>query len=315
MARHLIIGDGTADTTTNGLVADGAIAIQKMSASGPTDLVLGDSIADAPQIRILCGGKDGKNIVTPWIYGRDVVNYSGKANVAAAPCTVTNTIAGSAAAAGTLVLKFVKTSGPKQEFFSFATEIAATTANTAADALVKTAFELSTVIKPDWLNPVCDATAGATVVFSGAKRGDVAQSGNTWDYEPVQIKLIVESYDGGTQTHTASATTGGSPGYGDGFAVRAFEESLQGISHGFYMRGHLPKQPTLESVTGTPASPTAYDMYSVVATKDGSSHSQINGVDNLIELNVAAIAGNANSAIFENVLNGYFAGVFPNVTL
>ena len=309
MARHLIIGDGATRSTANP-VEDGAITIQKMSASGPTDLVLGDSIADAPQIRIVGGGKDGKNIVTPWIYGRDVIDYSGKAYVAPSACAVTNTIAGTSAAAGTLVLKLVKTSGPRQEFFSFSTAIAASVAHTAADALIKTAFEDASLVKPDWINPVCDATAGATVVFSGAKRGDVAYSGNTWDYEPVQIKLIVESYDGGTQTHTASATTGGAPGYGDGFAVRAFEESLQGTSHGFYMRGHLPKQPSLESVTGS-----EYDMYSIVATKDGSSASQINGVDNLIEINIAAIQGNANSLVVENKLNGYFAGVFPNVIL
>jgi len=309
MARHLIIGDGTTRSTANP-VEDGAITIQKMSASGPTDLIIGESIIDAPQIRIVGGGKDGKNIVTPWIYGKDVINFSGKSYVDQAACTVTNTIAGTSAAAGTLVLKFIKTSGPRQEFFSFSTEIAASVAHTDADALIKTAFEDASLVKPDWLNPVCDATAGSTVVFSGAVRGDVAYSGNTWDYEPVQIKLIVESYDGGTQTHTASATTGGSTGYGDGFAVRAFEESLQGTSHGFYMRGHLPKQPTLESVTGS-----NYDMYSIVATKDGSSHSQINGVDNLIELNVAAIAGDADSAVFEAKLNGYFAGVFPSVVL
>ena len=302
MARHLIIGDGTARGTANP-VADGAVTIQKMSASGPTDLVQGETFADAPQIRIVGGGKDGKNIVTPWIYGRDVIDYSGKGYVDQAACTGTDTIAGTSAAAGTLVLKLMKTSGPRQEFFSFSTEIAASVAHTAADALIKTAFEDASLVKPDWLNPVCDATAGSTVVFSGAVRGDVAYSGNTWDYEPVQIKLIVESYDGGTQTHTASATTGGHPGYGDGFAVRAFEESLQGTSHGFYMRGHLPKQPSLESATGS-----NYDMYSIVATKDGSSASQINGVDNLIEINVASIAGSgaaphAAGVVIEDKLN------------
>jgi hypothetical protein len=309
MARHLIIGDGTTRSTANP-VEDGAITIQKMSASGPTDLVLGDSIVDAPMIRIVGGGKDGKNIVTPWIYGKDVINWSGKSYVAPQACTVTDTISGNATTGGALVLKFIKTSGPRQEFFSFTTDIANGTAEADTDAAIKTAFEDASLVKPDWLNPVCDATAGSTVVFSGAIRGDVAYSGNTWDYEPVQIKLIVESFAGTPQTHTASATTGGNPGYGDGFAVRAFEESQQGIQAGFYMRGHLPKQPTLESVTST-----NYDMYSIVATKDGSSSSQINGVDNLIELNVAAVAGDADSAIFENKLNGYFAGVFPNVTL
>ena len=55
-------------------------------------------------------------------------------------------------------------------------------------------------------------------------------------------------------------------------------------------------------------------MYSIVATKDGSSASQINGVDNLIEINVAA-KGDADSAVVESKLNGYFAGVFPSVVL
>lgn len=90
-----------------------------MSASGPTDLVLGDSIVDAPMIRIVGGGKDGKNIVTPWIYGKDVINYSGQSYTAPQACTVTDTIAGTSAAAGTLVLKFIKTSGPRQEFLAF----------------------------------------------------------------------------------------------------------------------------------------------------------------------------------------------------
>tara|TARA_R110000744_G_scaffold180289_2_gene299354 strand:- start:10106 stop:11035 length:930 start_codon:yes stop_codon:yes gene_type:complete len=309
MARHLIIGDGTTRSTANP-VEDGAVTIQKMSASGPTDLILGETILNAPMIRIVGGGKDGKNIVTPWIYGKDVVNWGGKTYLAAAACTVTDTIAATSAAAGTLVLKLVKTSGPRIEFFTFSTVIAASVANTAADALIKTAFEDASLVKPDWLNPVCNATAGATVVFSGAIRGDVAYGGNTWDYEPVQIKLIVESYDGGTQTHTASATTGGSTGNGGGFAIRAFEESLQGTSHGFYMRGHLPKQPSLESATGS-----NYDVYNIVATKDGSSASQINGVDNLIEINLALIDGDVDSKVVEKKLNAYFAGVFPLVIL
>ena len=37
-------------------------------------------------------------------------------------------------------------------------------------------------------------------------------------------------------------------------------------------------------------------MYSVVATKDGSSASQIHGVDNLIEINIASVAGHATTS-------------------
>ena len=316
MARHLIIGDGTAFGLTAGLVNDGAVSVQKMTQNGPTELVQGDTIADAPQIRIVGGGSAGKNIATPWIYGRDVVNYSGKGYIAPVAATATNTIAGTSAAIGELVLKIVKTSGPRVEFFTFSTTIGTaadpTIAHTAADALIKTAFEDASLTKPDWLNPVCNATAGATVVFSGALRGDLAYSGNTWDYEPVQIQLIVESYNGGTQTHTSDGfTTGGSPGYGDGFAVKEMEDNLFGITYGHYLRGHLPKTPTAQAATGT-----NYNMYSIVATKDGSSASQINGVDNLIEINLALKDADADSTVVENKLNSYFASAnFANLTL
>ena len=75
-----------------------------------------------------------------------------------------------------------------------------------------------------------------------------------------------------------------------------------GTSHGYYNRVQLPNAPTNQAVTGT-----TYDMYSIVSTKDGSSSSQINGVDNLIEINVALPAGDADGVIFENKLNGYLA--------
>ena len=309
MARHLIIGDGTTRSTANP-VEDGAVTIQKMSSSGPTDLVLGDTIIDAPMIRIVGGGKDGKNIVTPWIYGRDVINYSGIGYVGPTAHTGTVVASGSnSSSAGTVVVKFVKTSGPRTEFFSFATEIASGQNNSTSGTDIHDAFEALDNI-PDWLNPLAGDSSG-TVTFSGALRGDVAQSGNTWDYEPVVFNVILESSDVGTQVFTAnSGVADASPGYGDGFAVRAFEESLQGTSHGFYMRGHLPQQPTLESVTSS-----NYDMYSIVATKDGSSASQINGVDNLIEINIALVEGDADSLIVENKLNAYFAGEFPAVIL
>ena len=309
MARHLLVGDGTASNISSGVEAAGAIGIQKLSASGPVDLVAGDTIADSPQIRFL-QGTSGNNIVTPWIYGRDVINFSGKSYVGPTAHTGTVVASGSnSTSAGTVVVKFVKTSGPRTEFFSFSTEIASGQNNTTSGTDIHDAFEALDNI-PDWLNPLAGNSSG-TVTFSGALRGDVAQSGNTWDYEPVVFNVILESSDVATQVFTAnSGVADASPGYGDGFAVRAFEESLQGTSHGFYFRGHLPQQPTLESATGS-----NYDMYSIVATKDGSSASQINGVDNLIELNVAAIAGDADSAIFEAKLNGYFAGVFPSVVL
>ena len=88
------------------------------------------------------------------------------------------------------------------------------------------------------------------------------------------------------------------------------EENNRGTGFGFYNRLELPNTPTATSVTGT-----NYDSYQIVATKDGSSASQIRGVDNLIEVTAVTTAGNADSLVFENLLNGYFAGKFANVIL
>ena len=83
-----------------------------------------------------------------------------------------------------------------------------------------------------------------------------------------------------------------------------------GTSHGYYNRVELPNAPTTQTATGT-----NYDMYSLVATKDGSSSSQINGVDNLIELNIALKAGDADSVVVENKINAYLSGLFTAVVL
>jgi len=50
-------------------------------------------------------------------------------------------------------------------------------------------------------------------------------------------------------------------------------------------------------------------MYHLVATKDGSSHSQIHGVDNLIEIYIALPAGDADNVAFEAAANSYAASV------
>ena len=314
MARHLMIGNDTAVArTAAGILDNGAIEIQKNSASGPTAMLPGDTIADSPQFRIV-QGNGTRDIVSPWIYGKDVINWSGKSYAAPVACTVTDTIAGTSAAIGTLILKFVRKGGPAPEFFSFSTTIGTagdpTIAHTAADLLVKAAYEAANL--PDWLNVDADATAGATVVFSGAVRGDVAKSGNTWDYEPANFELIVESYDGGTQTHIASATTPGTPGYGSGFAVKAFEDSLMGAQYGYYNRIAQPITPLTTADTAE-----TYDMYNIVATKDGSSASQINGVDNLMEVSIAFDNDTATlTQALEGVLNPYLNSAgFGNVNL
>ena len=71
----------------------------------------------------------------------------------------------------------------------------------------------------------------------------------------------------------------------------------------YYLRGHLPNTPADTSVTAT-----AYDVYTIAATKDGSSASQIHGVDNLIEVNIAMDPATAAiTNLFESQMNGYLA--------
>ena len=53
---------------------------------------------------------------------------------------------------------------------------------------------------------------------------------------------------------------------------------------------------------------TAYDMYTIAATKDGSSSSQIHGVDNLVEINIAMDPTTAAiTNLFESQINGYLS--------
>ena len=309
MARHLIIGNDIAVATTNGLVADGAVSIQKMTQNGPAELVLGDSFTEAPQIRIVSGGTAGKNIVTPWFYGRDVVDFSGRANVAAAAQTSTVLpVTTSSAVAKEIDVKFVRIGASAPEFFKFSVSIAISAVINTSGAAIVAAFNALTNV-PDWLNPA--ATGGsATVTFTGAKRGDACQSGNVWEENPSIFEMIISNPET-TQTYTiVDNVIDAIPGIGDGFAVKAFEESLMGAQYGYYNRIAQPITPASQAVNTN-----SYNMYVIAATKDGSSSSQINGVDNLIEINVALEDASAHSTVVEAKLNGYFAGNFANLTL
>ena len=309
MSRHLLIGDGTESAVSLGVEAAGAVSFQKMTESGPAALELGDSIADAPQIRVI-QGTSGNNIVSPWFYGRDVIDFSGKSYVSATAHTGTVQTASSTTAAGEVVIKFVRTDGPRPEFFSFVTEIASGANVGTSSTNIHDAFEALDNV-PDWLNPLAADDGADLITFSGAKRGAVAASGRTWDYASSVFNVIVESNTTAGMTATAvSGVNDASPGVGDGYAVKALEDALMGVQYGYYNRVELPIAPANTAVVGS-----TYDMYHIAATKDGSSNSQINGVDNLIEINIATPAGNADSLIIENILNAYFTGEFPSVIL
>ena len=315
MARHLLIGNsGVASLVNAASETDAAINVQKLSADGPVNMVAGDSVTDSDSFRIV-QGTTGNNIYSPWIKGRNVVNWSGLSGAAADAHQCTVLAATESTSKGEVVIKFVRKDGPAPDFFSFTTSIGTdadpTITAAAAGTAIHDAFEALDGI-PEWLNQLAADNGAGLVTFSGALRGGSTQSGGTWESGPAVFDVIVESSTPAAQTYTAAnATQAGDPGSGDGNLVREMEKVAQGAGFGYYNRRNLPNQPELKAVAAT-----SYDMYSIVATKDGSTSSSINGVDNLIEINIASPAGNAAGPLFEAKLNSYMADLgFAVVTL
>ena len=300
MARHLYIGNNVARVANSATVADKAIDIQKLSASGPTSMVAGDTIADSAQFRIVQGTAT-KNIVSPWIYGKDVINWGGKSAVAQVAQVFDIALATNATAAATHEFKLINMTNGAEPFemksyeYTVAAGATPTTQCTALTAAINADL-------PHWVNSI--ANGGTNIGITGWKKGEVKANGDVQE-ELVEMRGA-DNMDGSNGTvATLSSTTAGSQGIGDGFYVREMEDNQKGNQYGYYLRGHLPNTPADTSVTAT-----AYDMYSIAATKDGSSASQIQGVDNLIEVNIAFDPATAAlTGTLESVLNGYLASV------
>ncbi len=308
MARHLLIGDGTTAAYANGLLADGSIDIQKLSSNGPTSLVAGDTIADSDQIRFVQGGPSNidVNIVSPWIYGKDIVVAGGRSYAASTAKDETYTISAlTATAAGEATIKVVNITNGEEPFqfkswtYSY---VIGETATNIADGLKA----LIAVDQADFVN--CDNTGAsdATFDFSGFIMGATMNDGLVNQGNPTNFEVVFEDVNGTDAARTLSAAVVGSYAVGSGeyYAIKAMEEANRGVNYGFYNRVELPNTPAASAVAGS-----TYDVYHIVATKDGSSHSQVHGVDNLIEIYIASPAGDADGLLFENQLNGYIASV------
>lgn len=297
MARHLYIGNNVAVArTSSGILDNKAVEIQKLSASGPTAMLPGDTIASSPQFRIV-QGNGTRDIVSPWIYGKDVINWSGKSAVAQAAEVAVATLTTAALAAGTHTLKCINlTNGAEPfEMKSYDITVAASDSTTVQTAAIKVAMDLDL---PHWVNGAITDNNG-NVAVTGFKKGESKVNGSVQE-DLVHMSFVWEAKDNNT-TMAVTYTTPGNRGYGDGFYVRDLEDNQLGNQYGYYMRGHLPNNPTFTSITGT-----AYDMYAIAATKDGSSASQIHGVDNLIEINLAFDPATAAlTQALEGVLNPY----------
>ena len=312
MARHLLIGNDVARNYTANVLDSGAIDVQKLSSAGPTSLVGGEGIADSDQIRIV-QGTGAASIVSPWIYGRDIVAFGGQSGAAQTAEVKNIALATNATAAGFHTIKLINiTNGEAPfQFKSYEIEVAAgatpTTQCTAFAAAINADL-------PDFVSSITNN--GTDIDFTGFKKGQVKADGSIAN-ELTAIEIVFETVTGGAEgdngtTATITDTTPGSRGSGDGFYIREMEEELRGTTYGFYNRLQQPNTPAATSVTAT-----AYDMYHIVATKDGSSSSQIHGVDNLIEIYIAFDPTTAaRTQLLESQLNGYLGSVnFPPVNL
>ena len=315
MARHIYIGtEATSHSAvgptpySGGLLSAGAIDVQKVSnISGPTSMSPGDERTDSEQFRIV-QGTGTVNIVSPWIYGDDVINWDGKTYVAPTSHKHTVTLGGTSTAAGTVSIKLVRTDVPGFDTFSFDVDVPSGTAATAVDALVTAAYAAANA--PQWLDAVCTDT-GTANVFEGSIAGNTNDDGTVWDDNPSTFVVSCTDVPAGitatwtTTTPTASADAG----QGNGYLVRKIEEQWWGNQFGYYDRIQLPKPPANYSVLAS-----NYDMYSIAATKDGSSQSQVHGVDNIMHISVAIVDGQGGG--FEQRLNPYMLDCgFANVTI
>ena len=293
MARHLLIGTAgaaTIDGTTH-LVPDGGIVFQAednlvFHASAETVLL-------SPSFRVM-QGTAGANIVSPWIRGNNIISITGTKNVPAVAHTATVTATTNSTATGFVNLKFVRKGGTP-EFFHLNTEVS--TAVTTADNIgiaIFTAYNAA--VKPDWLAAAC-TEADAVVTFSGAKNSASFSEGL------VAFDVIVAENTVGTSTFPiVNDVAAAMSGSGVGYDILKLEEELQGINNGYYNRVKLPNAPALVAQGAA-----FYDIITIVATKDGSTSSSINGVDNLIQIDIAMKELGADTVIvaLQTALNGY----------
>ena len=307
MARHLYIGNAVAVSYSNGVLANGAIDIQKLSATGPTSMSPSDTIADSAQFRIV-QGNGTTNIVSPWIYGKDVINWSGKSHVAQQAQVFRIALGTNATAASTHRVKIInKTNGTVPfELKNYEYDVAASATPTTQCTALTAAINADV---PHWVKTVTNN--GTSIDLTGYKKGETKADGSI--QEDLVEMTMSDNMDGDNGTvATLSVQTAGLRGYGDGYYVKQLEEDLRGAQYGYYNRLELPNTPALVAEVAEP-----YDMYSIAATKDGSSSSQIHGVDNLIEIEIAFDNGTAAlTQALEGVLNPYLNSAgFSNVTL
>jgi len=308
--RKLLVADEVAVAYAAGVLAPGAVDIQKREANGQNSepLAPGDTIAQAPQIRLVQGTPEGKNIVTPWLNGTNVVAWKKEAYVTGQVAqSTTLTFAGVPfIAGGQATVKLIGLNQGQAQFErkSYTIEVGPATAITDAATF---AVELEARILADTPSFIAAvAEAGAVVTLTGSLFS-LSVSPST---ELGNFRVASEGFDNGV---TIAIATPVEPTLGVGSAevLAQYEKSLQG-DRSFYNRVRQPNTPPSYIDTTTPAT---YDVYSIVVAN--GTEGQIKGVDNLRSITVAfKSGGGAANVAFEAQLNPWMIslpGAFPNV--
>lgn len=285
--RQLIVGNDVAVAYTNGVLAAGAVDIQKEAPTGATSLLAADTYATVKKIRFVQGTAEGKNIVSPWIDGKNLVAV--KSEVAAVQTAkivdiVFPAVAVAFTAAGEVTIKLTNVGQGQAQFErkSYVFSVGPGTAILDSDDL-RTEFLASAT--PDFI---------ATFALNGT---DARVSGTTFSLtlgtELANFEIGLEGLDGSNGvTLSLNDIQIPSLGYGDSEVLGQYEKSLQG-DRSFYNRVELPNTPPSYVVSGS-----SYDLYSFVA--DNGALGQIKGVDNVRNITIGLDnAGAAVIAAFE----------------
>ena len=310
--RQLIVAAEVALAPVAGVVNSGAVSVEKQSPAGPTELLAADTYGTAPKIRLVQGTPEGRNIVTPWIDGRDIIAWKKEDYAAQVAQSTTATFAaGPFTTDGTATVKLIGLNQGQAQFErkSYTIEVGPTTAvNTAAEYATELANRITTDIAlgrgPSYI--VTAVAVGAVVTFTGTTFSLTAVPAT----ELGNFRVASEGFDNGV---TIAIVTAVNPSLGAGTAevLAQYEKSLQG-DRSFYNRVTQPNTPPSYIDTATP---TLYDVYSIVASNGTAG--QIKGVDNLRSISVAwNSVGGVQDAAWLAKLNPWMLslpGAFPNV--
>lgn len=317
--RKLLVGTDTAVAYAAGVLDSGAVDVQKQAAGGSVTKAAADTIAQAPKIRLVQGTPEGKNIVTPWLDGTNVVAWKKEAYAAQAAqvSTCTMPTAGVFTAAGTATVKLIGLNQGQAQFErkSYTIEVGPGSTGIYVPQVLNAndfATELAGRITAD--KPSFVATAAAAVVGLNEV---VTITGTTFSLtaspstELGNFRLADEGLATNGVVNTIATTTQPTLGVGSAEVLAQYEKSLQG-DRSFYNRVELPNTPPSYIDT---AGPTTYDVYSIVVAN--GTEGQIKGVDNLRSITVAfKNSGGAAATAFELTLNNWMIslpGAFPNV--